>query len=176
MLQPKLTIEKEARLVIRDLTGFYSTENPGGWGGVNLARSQVESALVELSLNRERIDTLDVTDVISNSLDAEVLLAETDAVGDGIYKVWYKINGEILQFPSLCFVHEQLSTDLSKMWAYLARIYDSYVYREWAKECIWIDSHERLLDTFKRRGNEMEYLKLLKIATERIEYNKPKMI
>lgn len=170
MLQPRIDIDQ---FTPRDITGFYP-DNPTGWGGPNVSRIDVVNARLKIRFNQELIGEPDVTDQVRQSIDEVIEFPKIASRGDGVYKVYYLVD-DLVSFAGLYFVHDQVKADISKSWASLAGCYDSYVYREWAKHCIFLDTHERMLSTFMRRGQEKEYLSTLRIVQERIETNKDKM-
>lgn len=180
MLNLDLTITREGNIFTpKDSTGLYAAEKEGGWGAPNKTRADVVKATIYLYFNKNFVTEVDVTDLVKASADEEV---EFDPIvindfGDGVYVFTYDVQFSDTEQPmeyfskKTVYVTDLLKANLSKLWAALACMYNSYEYGYLAKECIWIDAHERTLYVFERRGDEKNFLALLNIAQERVNIN-----
>jgi hypothetical protein len=171
MLKTILTLEKSGQeLIPKDITGFHP-DNAEGWGGPNLWRDDVASAYIDIYFNGHLYRRMDVAAQLNVSADPIIEYGSVKIGDDGIYKAFYIIDETLHDYGAVVYVHDHLRKELSKMWARLAQMTDTYRYRRYADECAFVDTHERSLNSLMRRGMEKDYLNILRITQERINTN-----
>ena len=175
MFRLRLHVEKDGNtLLLKDITGTYDPEiNPGGYGGENPARGDVEAAEVSVFFNGALYKSIDVVEAFESwDASGHSPLAEVITDKDGVYHVYYKVlmspDETAYQTQKTAYEFNSVTSWTNRFWAHLARLYDSHQYREFASHCIWLSTHIDALSSLAKLNRRREFLVLLQLVEKRI--------